>query len=171
MLFLEDGQEDPQASDGLGGFGQQKAVEIDDSAYIGLQVDEHGHNPSWRAIGYCGPDPAAVEHRKTAEKTERKPLEGRVFDASASKEGLALHLKEAGFEVLKDVEYMASLWKQDKLGQEKARNAIEVKCDAVVVGSGSGGGVAASWSNGWRWLCCQLECLFQNSSCPGRVGP
>ncbi|MCO5597577.1 hypothetical protein L7F22_051656 [Adiantum nelumboides] len=87
-----------------------------DAFLCDAEVDEHGHNPSWRAIGYCGPAPAAVEHRKTGEKTERKPLEGRVFDASASKEGLALHLKEAGFEVLKDVEYMASLWKEDKIG-------------------------------------------------------
>ncbi|KAI5069285.1 hypothetical protein GOP47_0015586 [Adiantum capillus-veneris] len=108
------------------------------------KVDGYGHNPSWKAIGYCGPDPVATEHRKMVEKPARRPLEGRVFDASTSKEGLALQLKEAGFEVLKDVEHMASLWNLGKSRREKGkREAIGVKCDAVVVGSGSGGGVAA----------------------------
>lgn len=107
------------------------------------KVDEHGFNPTWKAIGYWGPDPAAIEHRRKAEKAARKPLEGRVFDASVSKEDLSVQLEEAGFQVLKDVAHMASLWKQGKSDHEKAKKAIGIKCDVVVVGSGSGGGVAA----------------------------
>ncbi|KAI5075362.1 hypothetical protein GOP47_0009438 [Adiantum capillus-veneris] len=107
------------------------------------KVDGYGHNPAWKGIGYCGPDPAALEHRKKAEKAASRPLEGRVFDASGPKEGLSLQLKEAGFEVLEDVAQLASLWKQGKGIQDKAKSPLGVKCDAVVVGSGSGGGVAA----------------------------
>eukprot|EP00250_Pteridium_aquilinum_P008045 c17624_g1_i1 orf=95-2368(+) len=107
------------------------------------KVDKHGYNPTWKSIGYWGPDPEALEHRRKAEKAARRPLEGRVFDASVLKEGLSLQLEEAGFQVLQDVSHMASLWKQGKSGQEKAHRAIGVKCDVVVLGSGSGGGVAA----------------------------
>lgn len=105
------------------------------------KVDKHGHNLAWKAIGYCGPDPAAIEHRRKAEKAARRPLEGSVFDAELLKEGLPLKLEEAGFEVLKDVTHLASLWNCKGLAEAKVK--VGVKCDVVVVGSGSGGGVTA----------------------------
>ncbi|KAH7415253.1 hypothetical protein KP509_14G034300 [Ceratopteris richardii] len=108
------------------------------------KVDKYGYNPAWEAIGYCGPDPLAIEHRKKAQQAAERPLERNVLDVSSvSKNGLCLQLKEAGFEVLEDVTHMAKLWHEGKCSQEEVRSAIGVKCDVVVVGSGSGGGCVA----------------------------
>lgn len=114
------------------------------------KVDEKGQNPTWNAIGYCGPDPAAVEHRRKAKwesTTARKPLEGKVLDAELlDAEALSTNLEKLGFTVMQDVSHLADLWPEKARSKHRNinnRKKVGVKCDAVVVGSGSGGGVVA----------------------------
>lgn len=110
-----------------------------------MQVDESGQNPSWSAIGYSGADPKA----STVEAYAPKPLEGKVLDpAQNSKEKVTSFLQDGGFTLLDDVSHLHNNLQlaygtkiETQLQQSGKR--IGVKCDVVVVGSGSGGGVIA----------------------------
>eukprot|EP01018_Ginkgo_biloba_P007701 Gb_20886 [translate_table: standard] len=100
-------------------------------------VDVNCSNPSWRAIGYAPPEPALCQH-----DCER-PLEKGVIDVSLAGEKLPLLLGNAGFTVTED-------YNSNFLANHRGSGACHggklwrVECDAVVVGSGSGGGVAAA---------------------------
>lgn len=95
-------------------------------------VNENGQNPFWKAIGYCGPDPVARSATLTP-----KPLEDSVIDVSVlSSEDLNMALKTRGFR-LTDGSSIAN--------PEIVKSEDHVlECDVVIVGSGSGGGVAAA---------------------------
>lgn len=95
-------------------------------------VNESGHNPFWKAIGYCGPDPVNMGAPLTP-----KPLENSVIDVSVlSREDLNMALKNRGF----------SLTNASSIANpEDIKSSDHVlECDIVIVGSGSGGGVAAA---------------------------
>ena len=89
-----------------------------------MQVDENGDNPAWKAIGYEVP---ADENLTNASKT--RPLEKGIIETmNESDSALQQSLANKGLNVTLD----------------SKSNILKVKCDALVVGSGCGGGVAAA---------------------------
>ncbi|CAN8258373.1 unnamed protein product [Cochlearia groenlandica] len=88
-------------------------------------VSPNGENPAWEAIGYR----ANLDENKPSETCKERPLEKGIVETMKETEQTLLEsLAQKGLEV----------------GHEAHDGAITIKCDAVVVGSGSGGGVAAS---------------------------
>ncbi|MCO5550142.1 hypothetical protein L7F22_003623 [Adiantum nelumboides] len=89
------------------------------------RADSHGHNPIWQEIGYYLP------HKQNSAKQQKRPLESKVIDVK-KEAALCNRLGEFGFSAIERV--------------HKGKQAVDVsvECDAVVVGSGSGGGVVAS---------------------------
>lgn len=97
-------------------------------------MDERGHNPFWKAIGYCGPDPIAINAHLSS-----KPLEGSVIDASALSADEFDSVLETHRYKLSEPLAIASL-----AGTQSCSQDHGIECDVVIVGSGSGGGVAAA---------------------------
>lgn len=89
------------------------------------RVNPNGENPAWEAIGYrVNPD-----ENKPSETHNERPLEKGIVETMEETEQTLLEsLAHKGLEAVLDTEH----------------DAIRIKCDVVVVGSGSGGGVAAS---------------------------
>ncbi|KAI6693587.1 hypothetical protein NL676_021297 [Syzygium grande] len=88
------------------------------------RVDEKGENPLWKAIGY------QVDDEEELSKPEKgRPLEKGIIETIYSSDpDLLQSLKQNGLEVTQD-----------------SKNKIyRIKCDAVIVGSGCGGAVAAA---------------------------
>ncbi|KAK4281315.1 hypothetical protein QN277_012828 [Acacia crassicarpa] len=84
------------------------------------RVDENGHNPAWEAIKY------QVDSREKLKLKER-PLEKGVVETIYESDNTILYaLKSKGLEVT------------------ETADSYKIKCDVVVVGSGSGGGVQAA---------------------------
>ncbi|XP_057824869.2 long-chain-alcohol oxidase FAO4A [Cryptomeria japonica] len=97
------------------------------------KVDEKNENPSWKAMGYCGPDPELLSQRR--KEATRGPLHDKVIDLQdVAETDIANTLHKAGCEVIEGM--------SPGKGKKKEK-AITIKCDVVVVGSGSGGGVVA----------------------------
>ncbi|XP_058103747.1 long-chain-alcohol oxidase FAO4A-like isoform X2 [Magnolia sinica] len=111
-------------------------------------ADEKNENPSWKAIGYCGPDPDFINQRRQAQLPEEEgtkqgeeaeaerlgPLHRALVDMENPKGIILENLQKAGFTV--------------SVHNCKGKNPsplspLTISCDAVVVGSGSGGGVVA----------------------------
>ncbi|KAL4199282.1 hypothetical protein AMTRI_Chr03g144140 [Amborella trichopoda] len=93
------------------------------------KVDENNHNSTWQAIGYCGPDPQKESGCPHGQQESKGPLQHGVIDLDSMDHHTFAHvLRASGFTVSQP--------------KEKFSN-FTIKCDAVVVGSGSGGGVAA----------------------------
>lgn len=92
-----------------------------------LQVDENGDNPTWKAIGYeVSPNEKMTNVSK---ESEERPLEKGIIETMHEHDStLQKSLSDKGLNVIVD----------------SKNNILKIKCDAVVVGSGSGGGVAAS---------------------------
>lgn len=89
-------------------------------------ADENAENPAWKGIGYSPPKP------DTDRVAGGRPLEKGVIDlSSALEKDLPRLFQDRGFRVTEE---------GNLSGKEKA---WKVECDAVVIGSGSGGGVAA----------------------------
>ncbi|WJX44708.1 long chain fatty acid oxidase [Trifolium repens] len=89
------------------------------------QVDENGENPAWKAIGY----EVSSADEKTTNATKKRPLEKGIIETiHENYSTLQQSLINKGLNVTLD----------------SKNNTLKIKCDAVVVGSGSGGGVAAS---------------------------
>ncbi|KAE9616934.1 hypothetical protein Lal_00034831 [Lupinus albus] len=88
------------------------------------RVDENGDNPAWKAIGY-----EVSTNEKLINSSNKRPLEKGVIETMHESDSTLLQsLLEKGLNVTLD----------------SKNNILKVKCDAVVIGSGSGGGVAAS---------------------------
>ncbi|GLJ12149.1 hypothetical protein SUGI_0185470 [Cryptomeria japonica] len=96
------------------------------------KVDEKNENPSWKAMGYCGPDPELLTQRR--KEATKGPLHDKVIDMQdVAVNNITETLRKAGCEVT-----------EGSSGKgEKKEKSITIKCDVVVVGSGSGGGVVA----------------------------
>ncbi|KAL0330045.1 UNVERIFIED_CONTAM: Long-chain-alcohol oxidase FAO4A [Sesamum radiatum] len=128
-----------------------KAVKIFTLLLFFTQVNEKDENVSWKAIGYCRPDlktqkrgikdiqqlgnEVAEEKKYLTEEEQFGPLHRGIIDLNQSRETALDKLQNLGFTVtLPD--------KKDTTIESLSASFI-VKCDAVVVGSGSGGGVVA----------------------------
>ncbi|KAL0310377.1 UNVERIFIED_CONTAM: Long-chain-alcohol oxidase FAO4A [Sesamum calycinum] len=115
------------------------------------EVNEKDENVSWKAIGYCRPDlktrkrgikdiqqlgnEVAEEKKYLTEEDQFGPLHRGIIDLNQSRETALDKLQNLGFTVtLPD--------KRDTTIESLSASFI-IKCDAVVVGSGSGGGVVA----------------------------
>ncbi|KAJ0967962.1 hypothetical protein J5N97_024879 [Dioscorea zingiberensis] len=95
------------------------------------QVDDKGKNPSWRALGYCGPDPGFLF---PGDKSQPRigSLESVLLrvDSLPRLEVILGRLRQAGF--------------PSPTTPSSPSTPLTIRCDAVVIGSGSGGSVAAS---------------------------
>lgn len=89
-----------------------------------LQTDENSNNPTWKAVGY---EVEAVERRRKPEK--ERPLTKGIIETMHEDE---LSLKESL--ILKGIDVV----------EDPNEHVFNIKCDVVIVGSGSGGGVAAA---------------------------
>ncbi|QCD81828.1 choline dehydrogenase [Vigna unguiculata] len=119
------------------------------------QVDEAEDNPSWKAIGYCGPDPELKAqlknhflHRTLKEEEHEKkdndddddeefrgPLHKGLVHLNYPIDIIKNSLRRFGFSV-------AATSRKNKASNMSSPSLV-IQCDAVVVGSGSGGGVIA----------------------------
>ncbi|XP_010275157.1 PREDICTED: long-chain-alcohol oxidase FAO4A-like [Nelumbo nucifera] len=107
------------------------------------QVDENNENPTWRGIDYCGPDPDFINNRTRETKTPQgheheelfEPLYRGIVNMRQPREALAETLRQSGFHV--------RLHPHRRYNPSPSHPSLTIRCDAVVVGSGSGGGVAA----------------------------
>ncbi|XVF28567.1 hypothetical protein REPUB_Repub15cG0041000 [Reevesia pubescens] len=88
------------------------------------RVGEDGDNPAWEAIGYN-----VDKNENLSQITKERPLQKGMVETMHEKDS-TLHqsLREKGLQVTEDTK----------------QNVYKIKCDAVVVGSGCGGGVAAA---------------------------
>ncbi|XP_058086159.1 long-chain-alcohol oxidase FAO4A-like [Magnolia sinica] len=117
------------------------------------QVDENNHNVSWEAIGYCGPDPDFINHKleeackrqqeegrqieKEEEEAERfGPLYRALLDMEKPNAVIIQTLQKAGFPV--SIHHPRNI-----PSSSSSSPCLSISCDAVVVGSGSGGSVIA----------------------------
>ncbi|KAE9620721.1 Long-chain-alcohol oxidase FAO1 [Lupinus albus] len=88
-------------------------------------VDENGVNPAWNAIGYV----VSTNENLRNNGSNKRPLEKGVIETMHESDStLQQSLVNKGLNVTLD----------------SKNNILKVKCDALVIGSGSGGGVAAS---------------------------
>ncbi|KAL3645815.1 hypothetical protein CASFOL_010995 [Castilleja foliolosa] len=111
------------------------------------QVNDNNENISWKAIGYCGPDPAHKPNPKerqqhdddtTTQEELFGPLHKGIISLSQPHKQTSLHkLQTLGFPIISPPHT-----KNTKI-ESFGNPSFIVKCDAVVVGSGSGGGLTA----------------------------
>ncbi|KAH9331226.1 hypothetical protein KI387_003334, partial [Taxus chinensis] len=103
-------------------------------------VNEKNENPSWKTMGYCGPDLELSERSKEVPSPCKGPLHDKVIDLDKYNINIADVLLKAGCEVDQGASNLERLWNRKG---KKQNQTTTVKCDVVVVGSGSGGGVVA----------------------------
>lgn len=106
---------------------------------IYAKIEKDGHNRNWKAIGYCGADPEVMTRKRKA----ADPLKDVVIETQAAGKNLTKVLNRAGVAVLNDVSPLKRLAGVEKSATQGGDH-VGISCDVVVVGSGSGGGVAAS---------------------------
>jgi len=118
-----------------------------------VQCDEKGQNPAWEAIGY------KVDRDGIPSKDQKeRPLEKGIVEARNETDwSLPKSLAEKGLEVSEDAE----------------NNVLGIKCDAVIVGSGCGGGVAAAIlaSSGFKVLVLEKGNYYTSSDYSSLEGP
>ncbi|KAF2315919.1 hypothetical protein GH714_040714 [Hevea brasiliensis] len=103
------------------------------------QVDEKNENLTWKAIGYPGPDPQFKALKLSPNDDEQKlygPLHKGLVNMNLPRDILANTLRLAGFPVL-------TRRSKNNAPCGSSNPSLFIKCDAVVVGSGCGGGVVA----------------------------
>ncbi|KAG9446613.1 hypothetical protein H6P81_012741 [Aristolochia fimbriata] len=94
-------------------------------------TDEKSENVTWKAIGYKVETEEVEEEEDDSceDKNKSRPLEKGIVELDEQNEStLVQSLAQKGLKVTEDA----------------ANNVYDVECDAVVIGSGSGGGVAAA---------------------------
>ncbi|KAL6980003.1 long-chain-alcohol oxidase [Sarracenia purpurea var. burkii] len=125
------------------------------------QVNDDGENCSWKAIGYCGPDPdfkvqipkyksqkGIVDVHQRSDRSEKEdqdvgeeeklfgPLYKGIVNLNNPRQIVAEALQRSGFGVSTPHHKVST-------PDSSLNPSLIIKCDAVVVGSGSGGGVIA----------------------------
>ncbi|EYU29124.1 hypothetical protein ABFS82_05G119000 [Erythranthe guttata] len=119
------------------------------------QVDEKEDNISWKAIGYCGPDPDFKTRKPQYQECEQKeendhksieedlfgPLHKGIINFSHQPIEKSLRkLRDSGFTTA----VVSKPYSEKNTSVGSLLNpSFVLKCDAVIVGSGSGGGVVA----------------------------
>ncbi|XP_075508466.1 long-chain-alcohol oxidase FAO4A [Primulina tabacum] len=108
------------------------------------QVNEKNENISWKAIGYCGPDPnlktqnakaKSMQEEDACEEKLNGPLYKGIIDLNQARMSNLDKLKNFGFPI--------SMANSINPRMKSLNPSFSIKCDAVVIGSGSGGGVVA----------------------------
>ena len=118
-----------------------------------FQVDESEDNLSWKAIGYCGPDPEFKAQLKDhfLHGTSRGGQEPKEDDDAEEVIGPLykglVHLnnpRDITADALRRLGFPVSvIRRKPKVAATLSSPSLVIQCDAVVVGSGSGGGVVA----------------------------
>ncbi|KAK9827599.1 hypothetical protein WJX81_002935 [Elliptochloris bilobata] len=94
-------------------------------------LDMRGSNPLWPAIGYPGADPARPKEPCAAKLASEAALVGATLDLATA--------------VCRNTGQLAAmLFAHGLRVVETEEESVTIDCDAVVVGSGAGGGVAAA---------------------------
>ncbi|XP_020259704.1 long-chain-alcohol oxidase FAO2-like [Asparagus officinalis] len=98
----------------------------DTGVLVSLQINENSENPTWNAIGYKLP----TRENPLNPQTER-PLEKGIVEITDQTidSSLLKSLTQKGLKVIED---------------PNQKDTYTIECDAVIIGSGCGGGVAAS---------------------------
>jgi len=115
-------------------------------AVIFAAVDRAGNNPFFGAVHYAGPNPAPPEPAPCQEALQAEEvLSTAVVDLRAAvdavgPDGLQGYLRRRGFKA----EDAAPSGGDPRGSRRGAKVFTELHADAVVVGSGAGGGVAAA---------------------------
>lgn len=103
-----------------------------------LQVNEKNENPSWKAIDYCGRDPDFMIQQI------QPGLNIESFFGALYKGIIYLNKpREIILEALQRSKLSISIPRNPTIYLNKKNPYMVIKCDVVVVGSGSGGGVVA----------------------------
>ncbi|CAL5188332.1 unnamed protein product [Lathyrus oleraceus] len=109
------------------------------------QLDESEENCSWKAIGYCGPDPEFKAQLKNhffhSEEDDADNAEQAIGPLYKGLVHLN-HPRDITVDALRRVGFHVSANRRKSVANLSSPSLV-IQCDAVVVGSGSGGGVVA----------------------------
>ncbi|KAI3865492.1 hypothetical protein MKX03_020630 [Papaver bracteatum] len=133
------------------------------------QINENNENQSWKAMDYCGPDPEFLKHTKepsgennkkdSVDDDDEKNLFGPLYRGILRpKHSLTETLKQSGFPFHI---------------HDSSSRALTIPCDAVIIGSGSGGGVVAGVlaKSGYKVIVLEKGDYFARSSLSLLEGP
>ncbi|KAM1419854.1 hypothetical protein EV2_023800 [Malus domestica] len=102
------------------------------------QVNEKNQNPSWKAIGYTGPDPKFIAKTMKFKASTEIQEQNQFPD---NKEELFGPLFRGIINMKKTNDLVADI---SRFGVPAfVHHSLTIRCDVVVIGSGSGGGVVA----------------------------
>ncbi|XP_039135432.1 long-chain-alcohol oxidase FAO4A-like [Dioscorea cayenensis subsp. rotundata] len=106
-----------------------KAIKFITMRLFFSQVDEKGKNVTWQAMDYIGPDPDLQGKKNQEEEKCKGPLHSILVHINTKPHQAILdQLQQTGFPA----------------PTLSSSNLLTIHCDAVIIGSGSGGSVAAS---------------------------
>lgn len=121
-----------------------------------FQLDEAGENPSWKAIGYKGPDPEFRAQLKkqflhgVSKNEEQEAKDDDLIDDAEEVVGPLykglVHMsnhRDITKDALQRLGFPVSVIRRKNEVASPSSPSLVIQCDAVVVGSGSGGGVVA----------------------------
>ncbi|CAI0558815.1 unnamed protein product [Linum tenue] len=122
------------------------------------RVDENGDNLAWKGIGYQVDDVVDINPAGAPPPTERPLRKGIVETAQETHYSFLQSLREKGLTVTQD---------------PRNDDVYKIHCDAVVVGSGCGGGVAAAVlaSSGHKVLVLEKGNYFTSADYSSLEGP
>ncbi|CAN8231359.1 unnamed protein product [Cochlearia groenlandica] len=124
-----------------------KSIKLITTLVFFTQVDEKGKNLAWKAIGYNEPNLDNNDHEEEHNDNNNKkkpedifgPLYKGIVNLKSPRKDVVKKLTSVGFTV--------STQKSNTNGSSSSSSisdpVMRIRCDAVVVGSGSGGGVVA----------------------------